>query len=134
MKVFVTINASLSDTQQEVLTQLIENEITNMGFIPFIAVQELQKLGLKPGFMNFIKQHIEQSDLLILVYHPELRGGLIEQGIAYAHNIPIWLCHPTHLKVSNTARECSTKTIAYITLQDFRHQLQLELTTYKETL
>ena len=91
MKIFVTIKTPREDLSLQTLATQIETEITHAGFTPFIASKELEKRGLTPGFMQFIRQHIEQSDLLLLLYHPDLRGGLIEQGIAYALGIPVWL-------------------------------------------
>jgi hypothetical protein len=83
--------------------------------------------------MHYIRQELETSDPLLLIYHPDLRGGLIEQGIAYALGLPIWLAHPAGLKISTTARECATHIIAYTTPETFIAQLHRAFESCKET-
>ena len=128
MNIFVSIKPAPASEPHPTLADLIEAAIEQAGFTPFIAVQELQKRGLTPGFMKYIRQQIEQADQMIVLYHPDLRGGLIELGIAYVLGIPIWLAHPTGQKVSTTALECSTKIITYHNQQILLTHLQLELT------
>lgn len=126
MKIFVTLRAT---SETHTLADLLETEITRAGHTPFIASRELAKRGLQPGFMPYICEELESSHLLLLLYHPDLRGGLIEQGIAYALGIPVWLAYPTDLKLSTTARECATKLIPYQTPEHLLAQLYLALPT-----
>ncbi|MCB9135757.1 MAG: hypothetical protein H6636_10040 [Anaerolineales bacterium] len=133
MKIFVTLRAIRADPTIPTLADLLETELTRAGHTPFIASRALEKRGLHPGFMRYIRTELESSDLLLLMYHPDLRGGLIEQGIAYALNIPVWLAHPVGLKISTTARECATRLIPYQDESDLILQLQQNLTLQKET-
>ncbi len=132
MKIFVTIKTPRADAFLNALAAQLETEITHAGFTPFIATKELEKRGLTPGFMQYIRQQIEQSDVLLLLYHPDLRGGLIEQGIAYTLHIPVWLAHPTGEKISTTARECATQIIPYTSHQDLLTRLHQAFQSLKE--
>jgi hypothetical protein len=134
MKIFVTIKPPREDNSLQTLAAQIETEIKTAGFIPFIASKELEKHGLTPGFMRFIEAHIRQSGLMLILYHHELRGGLIEEGMAYALGIPIWLAYHTDMKVSTTARECAATRIEYSSHKNLVSRLQQELTAFKETL
>lgn len=125
MKIFVTLRA---DPALHTLADLLEAEITRAGHTPFIASRELAKRGLHPGFMRYIREELETSDLLLLLYHPDLRGGLIEQGIAYTLGIPVWLAHPIGLKISTTAQECANRLIPYQDYTDLITQLHQAFT------
>lgn len=129
MQIFVTLKAPCEDPALQSLAGLLETEITRAGHSPFIASCELAKRGLAAGFMQYIRQHIKNSDLLLLLYHPDLRGGLIEQGIAYALGIPVWLAHPADLNISTTARECATQNFPYHTPQHLLTQIHFKLST-----
>jgi len=133
MKIFITLKAIRDDPTLYTLAGTLEAEITRAGHTPFIASRELPKRGLAPGFMTYIREHIQTSDLLLLLYHPDLRGGLIEQGIAYALHIPVWLAHTTGEKISTTARECATKIIAYSTPETLIAQIHRAFALLKET-
>jgi hypothetical protein len=129
MKIFITLKALRTDPTLHTLANLLEAEIMRAGHTPFVASRALEKRGLHPGFMHYIRAELETSNLLLLMYHPDLRGGLIEQGIAYALGIPVWLAHPIGLPLSTTARECATKLIPYLTTEHLLTQLHLELPT-----
>ena len=64
-------------------------------------------------FMPLVRQHIQQAGLVIVIYDAELRGGLIEEGIAYAAGVPIWLLHRRGERVSSSARACAALVIEY---------------------
>ena len=48
------------------------------------------------------------------------RGGLIEEGIAYAAGVPIWLLHCRGQRVSTSALACAERVIEYENLDDIR--------------
>ena len=58
-----------------------------------------------------------------LVNHPELRGGWIETGIAYADRVPIWLLHRSDEKVSSSGRGCAQRVLTYHNLEDLAEGL-----------
>jgi hypothetical protein len=64
---------------------------------------------------------------MIVLYHPELRGGLIELGLAYAQSIPIWLCYPSGQRVSSSALGCADLTIEYVDIESLQKQLSTNL-------
>jgi hypothetical protein len=80
--------------------------------------------------MPFVRQHIRGSDLVIIIYHPDLRGGLIEEGIAYADNVPIWLLHKTPESCSNpqpvssSALACANLVLEYTSLDELKLRLE----------
>ncbi len=89
--------------------------IRTAGHIPFIATEEIVRAGLTApkDFMPFVREHLADTDLMIVVYDPELCGGLIEVGIAYQRKIPIWLCHKAEEKVSSSTLGCSDVFLRY---------------------
>ena len=78
--------------------------------------------------MPFVRQHLATCDLCIVIYHPELRGGLIEAGIAYQRRIPIWLCHKPNEKVSSSMRGCSDLVLTYNDANDLKEKIKEKLT------
>lgn len=109
------------------MADLIEGQVYAAGMTCFVAPRELQRCGLPAGFMQTIRAEIQCSDLMIVLYAPELRGGLVELGMAYALDNPIWLLCRAQEKVSNTALECASKIIRYKDADDLRTQLQVEI-------
>ncbi len=102
------------------------------GHTPFAAWQEIEQRGLLAvEFMPFVRQQISKSDLLLVLYHPELRGGLIEMGIAYGFGIPVWLAHRTGERVSSSALGCASETIPYNTLEELARILRDRLICYE---
>ena len=73
--------------------------------------------------MPFVRRHILGSDLMIIIYDPELRGGLIEQGIAYANDIPVWLAHAKEHRVSSSVLGCADLVLAYSNAGELGAQL-----------
>jgi hypothetical protein len=62
--------------------------------------------------------------LLIVVHHPELRGGLIELGIAYAYGIPIWLVHRGEEQVSSSIMGCADLVLEYSSLEELQRMIR----------
>jgi hypothetical protein len=75
---------------------------------------------LRQGNMPFVRGHLLSCKLLLILYHPELRGGLIELGIAFAYGIPIWLTHHRGETVSSSALGCANRVLEYETLEDLK--------------
>ncbi|GAB4421039.1 MAG: hypothetical protein Kow002_09770 [Anaerolineales bacterium] len=125
MKVFVSIKVPRADAELRQAADMLAETITSAGHQPFVATDEIAARGLSaPGdFMPFARQNLLDSDLVILLYHPELRGGLIEAGMAYAQNIPIWLCHRADERVSSSMRGCADVTIEYESLDELQRKL-----------
>lgn len=120
----VFLSAKAAHAEPLALADLIERQVHAAGMTCFVAPRELQRRGLDAGFMLTIRAEIQRSDLMIVLYAPELRGGLVELGMAYAIDIPIWLLCRAQEKVSNTALECASKVIRYQAADDLRDQLQ----------
>jgi hypothetical protein len=94
-----------------------------------VASDEIAGQGLidPKRFMPFVRGHLRNASLVILLNHPDLRGGLIEAGMAYAWDIPIWLCHKPGERVSSSMRGCAAVTIIYETLDDLQDKLSSRL-------
>lgn len=91
-------------------------EVTRIaGYQPFLAYEEIARRGLADpaAFMPFVRQHMRTSQLMLLLYTPELRGGLIEAGIAYALDVPVWLLHRAGQVVSSSALGCARQICCY---------------------
>lgn len=129
MKIFVSMKVPRGDAELEKQAALTVDVIQRAEYDPFIAAHEIAKRGLTDPkeFIPFVCQHIEASNLMIVLYHPELRGGLIEMGIAYAHHIPIWLCYKPGEKVSSSAHGCADLLVEYSNLKNFEKQLSANL-------
>lgn len=112
-----------ADAELRQFADMLAETISSAGHQAFVATDEIAKRGLSaPGdFMPFARQYLLDSDLVVVLYHPELRGGLIEAGMAYSQNIPIWLCHQAGECVSSSMRGCADVTIEYETLDDMRN-------------
>ncbi len=89
--------------------------VLQAGHAPFLAFREIEYRGLKTPkeFMPFVREQIKASDLLLLLYDPEIRGGLVEAGIAYADGIPLWLLHKQGEAVSSSVKGIASKIIAF---------------------
>jgi hypothetical protein len=125
MKVFISMKVPRADESLRLAADLLAATVKSAGHEPFVAPDEIAKRGLTnpQDFMPFARQNLLDSDLVILLYHPELRGGLIEAGIAYAQNIPIWLCHRADERVSSSMRGCADVTIEYKSLDDLKNKI-----------
>jgi hypothetical protein len=130
-KVFVGMKVPRGEQKLEQIASLVSHEIKRAGHSVFLAYREIEERGLFQSFMPLIKENIHSSDLGIILYHPALRGGLIEAGIAYSHSIPIWLCHKAGEKVSTTALECASEIFAYQTLDNLSAKLSDSLKEWR---
>jgi len=126
MRVFIALKVPRGDPAREQVSALLAEQVRQAGHTPFVAWEEIVRAGLSTPaeFMPFVRGAIAESGLLLAAYHPELRGGLIEMGIAYAGNVPIWLLHPAGGAVSSSALGCASRVIAYADFDDLRLQLQ----------
>lgn len=134
MNVFIGMKVPRSDPELRRTADLLAVTVAEAGGTPFVATDEIARRGMADpkAFMPFVRQHIRSADLVIIVNHPELRGGLIEAGMAYAREIPIWLCHKPGERVSSSMRGCADMTIEYDTIADLRASL-LEMLTAGES-
>ena len=129
MKVFVSLKVPRGDLERESIITHLSEAISTKGHSPFIATSESAQAGLTEpkDFMPFVRDHLADTELLIVVYHPELRGGLIEVGMAYERRIPIWLCHKAEKKVSSSMVGCANKVITYNRVGDLKKKMLEEL-------
>jgi hypothetical protein len=119
MEIFISMKVSRGNILREQLAGLIAEAALQAGHTPFVATQEIARRGLTPQqFMPFVRQRIQQAGLVIVIYDAELRGGLIEEGIAYADGVPIWLLHRQSEQVSSSARACAERVIEYESLDE----------------
>ena len=125
MNIFIAMKVPRADEELRLAADLLAATVKSAGHQPFLATDEIAKRGLSnpQDFMPFARQNLLVSDLVIVLYHLELRGGLIEAGMAYAHTIPIWLCHRLGERVSSSMRGCVAVTIEYESLDDLRYKL-----------
>jgi hypothetical protein len=115
VKVYIVSRLPRSDQGIADLANLVVNETNKASHQPFVAFQEIINQGFLDAriFMPFVRQQIRRSDLVIVLYDSNLRGGLVEEGIAYADGIPIWLLHQAGDRVSSSALGCADLVIAY---------------------
>lgn len=118
-----------ADETLRLAADLLVATVKSTGHQPFVATDEVARRGLADpkDLMPFARQNLADSDLVIVLYHPELRGGLIEAGMAYAQNIPVWLCHRADERVSSSMRGCADVTIEYKSLDELQNNLHNHL-------
>ena len=128
MKIFISLKVPRGDVERESVIEHLVDIIRADGHIPFVATEEIARAGLTAPkeFMPFVREHLADTDLFIVIYHPELRGGLIEVGIAYQRGIPIWLCHKVEEKVSSLMLGCADVVLRYEGVDDLREKMQEE--------
>jgi len=133
MKVFISIKVPRGNQALEQLADLTAETVRSAGHKPFVATYEIADLGMADpkDFMSFVRERARESDLMVVLYHPELRGGLIEIGIAYADNIPIWLFINKGQRISSSALGCANLTVEYTCMEDFRAQFSAHLAAWK---
>lgn len=129
MNIFVAMKVPRADKELRLAADLLAAIIKRSGHQPFVATDEIARRGLSDPreFMSFVRERLRGADLVIILNHPELRGGLIEAGMAYAWHIPIWLCHKPGERVSSSLHGCANVTIEYGTLDDLRDRLSCQL-------
>lgn len=129
MQIFVSLKVPRTDPQRLAASHLMAEAIRAAGHTPFVAWQEIERRRLLPAeFMPFVRQQVRTSGLMIVLYHPELRGGLVELGMAYAWDVPVWLVHQCGETVSSSAQACAQRVLAYTCLED----LGLQMTRFLE--
>jgi hypothetical protein len=121
MKIFLSMKAPQGNKDQRTASFELEEAIRSAGHEPFVAWKEIEQQGLSPQlFMPFVRDHLRTCQLLLVLYHPDLRGGLIELGIAYACGVPIWLAHSRRQHVSSSAMGCADLILEFATQDDLR--------------
>ena len=125
MKIFLSLKVPRGDAEREATIVALSDAIRAAGHLPFVATEEIARAGLtEPAeFMPFVREHLAKTDLFLLIYHPELRGGLIEAGIAYERGIPIWVCHKVGEKVSSSLLGCADMAMEYVEMGDLRERV-----------
>ena len=125
MKIFIAMKVPRGDKDLRLTADLVTAAVKSAGHQPFLATDEIARRGLTDPreFMPFVRGHLHSANLAIVINHPELRGGLIEAGMAYAWDIPIWLCCKPGERVSSSMRGCADVTIEYRTLENLQDQL-----------
>ena len=134
MKIFLSLKVPRGDAERETIITHFSEAIRSRGHSPFIATTEIANAGLtKPkDFMPFVRENLADTDLFIVVYHPELRGGLIEVGIAYQRGIPIWLCHKADERNSSSMQGCYDLSFQYEDAADLKEKILFQLQSYNE--
>ena len=129
MKIFVSMKVPRGDVELVSIISAVELAIRTAGHEPFIATDEIAKAGMTSPkeFMPFVRDALATCDLCIVIYHPELRGGLIEAGIAYERRIPIWLCHKPNEKVSSSMLGCADVVLTYNGVNDLQRKVSDQL-------
>ena len=131
MKVFVAIKVPRGHTERTQMAQAVSQMLQNNGHDVFLAYWELEQRGISDPrqFMPLVREQIRRSDLMIILYDAELRGGLIEAGIAYTIGVPIWLAHRRGERVSSSALGCAEIVVEYSDPGDLVQQMLLRLST-----
>ncbi len=125
MHIFIAARVPRADTHQQALCTRAVQAVRRSGHTPFLAYQEILDHGLVEAhqFMPFVRDGLRQAGLLVLLYHPELRGGLLEAGMAYAWRIPIWLAHTRGERVSTSTRGVAEQVLVYQDAVDLEEKL-----------
>ena len=126
MKIFISLKVPRADKELRLVADFLLATVKSAGHQPFLATDEITRAALTSpqDFMPFVREHLADTDLMIVVYHPELRGGLIEVGIAYERRIPIWLCHKADEKVSSSMLGCADVVIEYNDVTDLKEKVR----------
>jgi len=118
MKIFISLKAPRDDDDLRAASLALAEAVRAVGHEPFIAWNEIEEKGLSPQqFMPFVREHLRTCDLLLVLYHPQLRGGLIELGVAFAFGIPIWLAYQSGDTISSSALGCADLVLEYSSLE-----------------
>jgi hypothetical protein len=125
MKIFLSMKAPQGNNDLRDTSVALEGAFRSAGHEPFVAWEEIEQQDLSPQqFMPFMRQQLRTCQLLFVLYHPELRGGLIELGMAYDCGIPIWLAYSLGQHVSSSAMGCADLVLEYSSLEDLRKLIQ----------
>jgi nucleoside 2-deoxyribosyltransferase len=131
MQVFVVIKVPRGQFERTEMAQAVCQALQSSGHEVFLAYQEIEQRGISDPhqFMPLVREQIRRSDLMIILYDAELRGGLIEEGIAFADGIPVWLAHRRGERVSSSALGCAESVVEYNDLNELEQQLRMRLYT-----
>jgi hypothetical protein len=79
MQVFVVIKVPRGHAGRTETAQAVCQAIQSNGHEVFLAYQEIELRGISDPcqFMPLVREQIHHSDLMIILYDAELRGGLI---------------------------------------------------------
>ncbi|MEW5871611.1 MAG: hypothetical protein AB1894_20240 [Chloroflexota bacterium] len=134
MQVFIIVKVPRGDAHRQQIAALAVDSVRQAGHQPFLAYQAILDEGLEDArlFMPFVRQHMRTAGLALLFYDPELRGGLIEEGLAFAYQVPVWLFHQVQERVSSSALGCAQRVFAYTDLEDLARQLRVGLADLPE--
>jgi hypothetical protein len=128
MKIFLSLKTPRDDGNLRAVSLALADTIHTAGHEPFVAWKEIEEQGLSPQqFMSFVRENLRRSDLLLVLYHPQLRGGLIELGIAFAFGIPIWLAHRGEEQVSSSAMGCADLVLEYTSRDELKEKIREHL-------
>ena len=129
MKVFVVVKVPRGQAERAELAQVVCQLFQNHGHEVFLAYREIEQRGISDPrqFMPLVRDQIRRSDLMLILYEAELRGGLIEAGIAYAAGVPIWLACRRGERVSTSALGCAEIVVEYNDLAELAQQLHQRL-------
>ena len=127
MKIFVVIKALRGHAERMSLAEAVRRVIQDCGHEVFLASWEIEQRGISDPrqFMLLVREQIRGSDLMIILYDAELRGRLIEEGIAYADGVPIWLAHRRGERVSSSALGCAESVVEYSDSQELAQRLRI---------
>ena len=124
MKIFISLKAPGENEDLRTASLALAEAARAAGHTPFVAWREIEAQGFSPPqFMPFVREHLRASAVCLVLYHPELRGGLIELGIAYAYGIPIWLVHRSNERVSSSALGCADLVLQYASLEELQKKI-----------
>ncbi|MBT3321215.1 MAG: hypothetical protein HN392_02920 [Anaerolineae bacterium] len=125
MKIFLSLKVPREDAEREAIITQLGDAIRITGHTPFVATEEIARAGMTTpkDFMPFVRDELADCDLMIVIYHPELRGGLIEVGMAYERKIPIWLCAKENEKISSSMLGCTNEVVIYENTDALREKI-----------
>ena len=124
MKVFIVARGQHGQAEEVQAAETAAQAVEASGQEPLIAYREITQRGMVAReYMPFVRQEIRQAGLLVVIFNPELRGGLIEVGIAYADGVPVWLLHKPGEQMPNSLQACADKFIVYSNLDELKTKL-----------
>jgi hypothetical protein len=127
MRIFVGMKALRQDPHRLALAECVERSLRTAGHDVFIASAHISRLGLTDAqvFMPLVLREMQCCQAVLIIYQDDLRGGLIELGMAYALQLPIWLAAPVSAAhISSSALGCAHKLIVYEDLDDLDHKMK----------
>ncbi len=130
MRVFVGMKALRGDASRLELAEVISLAVMDAGHEAFVASAEIERRGIANpnAFMAYVLGEMRRCQAALIVYEAELRGGLIELGMAYALGLPVWLAAPAdEAHISSSALGCAETVIYYPDLAGLAAAIQQRL-------